>query len=61
MQGYLQGRDVFVQDCYAGADPEYRMPIRIITEYAWHSLFARNMFILPDNRRTTATTSRNSR
>jgi len=50
MQGYLQGRDVFVQDCYAGADPEYRMPVRMITELAWHSLFARNMFILPKNR-----------
>jgi phosphoenolpyruvate carboxykinase (ATP) len=45
MQGFLQGRDVFVQDCYVGADPEYRMPVRIITEHAWHSLFARNMFI----------------
>jgi phosphoenolpyruvate carboxykinase (ATP) len=44
LQGYLQGRDVFVQDCYAGADPDYRMPIRIITERAWHSLFARTMF-----------------
>ncbi len=47
VQGFLQGRDVFVQDCYIGADPEYRMPVRIITEHAWHSLFARNMFILP--------------
>jgi phosphoenolpyruvate carboxykinase (ATP) len=47
MQGYLQGRDVFVQDCYAGADPNYQMPIRVITEYAWHSHFARNMFIVP--------------
>ena len=47
LQGFLQGRDVFVQDCYAGADPEYRMPVRIITELAWHSHFARNMFILP--------------
>ena len=44
---YLQGREVFVQDCFAGADPKFRIPIRIITEYAWHSLFARNMFILP--------------
>ena len=50
MQGFVQGRDLFVQDCYAGADPEYRMPVRIVTEYAWHSLFARNMFILPKNR-----------
>ncbi len=47
VQGFLQGRDVFVQDCTIGADPDYRMPVRIITEYAWHSLFARNMFILP--------------
>ena len=45
VQGYLQGRDLFVQDCYAGADPEYRLPVRIVTELAWHSMFARNMFL----------------
>ncbi|MDF1545079.1 MAG: phosphoenolpyruvate carboxykinase (ATP) [bacterium] len=45
LQGYLQGRDLFVQDCYAGADENYRLPVRIITEYAWHSVFVRNMFI----------------
>ncbi|HEY9167241.1 MAG TPA: phosphoenolpyruvate carboxykinase (ATP) [Candidatus Kryptonia bacterium] len=45
--GFLQGRDLFVQDCHVGADPEYQMPIRIIAEKAWHALFARNMFILP--------------
>ncbi len=45
LQGYLQGRDVFVQDCFAGADPEYSLPIRIITQKAWHSLFARTMFL----------------
>ena len=42
---YVEGRDLFVQDCFAGADPSYRLPIRIITEQAWHSLFARHMFI----------------
>ena len=42
---YLQDRDLFVQDCCVGADPRYRVPIRVITESAWHSLFARNMFI----------------
>jgi len=42
---YLQLKDVFVQDCWAGADPDYRLPVRIITENALHSLFARNMFI----------------
>jgi phosphoenolpyruvate carboxykinase (ATP) len=45
MVSYLQLKDVFVQDCWVGADPRYRLPIRIITEYAWHSLFARNLFI----------------
>jgi phosphoenolpyruvate carboxykinase (ATP) len=45
LQGFLQGRDVFIQDCYGGADPDFRLPVRIVTEYAWHSLFARNMFI----------------
>ena len=47
IQGFLQGRDLFVQDCFSGADPDYRLPVRIVTEYAWHSLFVRNMFILP--------------
>jgi phosphoenolpyruvate carboxykinase (ATP) len=45
VQGFMQGRDVFVQDCCAGADPAYRLPVRIITELAWHSMFARNMFL----------------
>ncbi len=42
---YLQGREIYVQDCYVGADPKYRVAVRIITEMAWQSLFARNMFI----------------
>ncbi len=42
---YLQGREIFVQDCCAGADPNHQLHIRVITETAWHSLFARNMFI----------------
>lgn len=45
MMAYLQGRDLFVQDCFAGADEAYRLPIRVITMDAWQSLFARNMFI----------------
>ncbi|MBE9474260.1 MAG: phosphoenolpyruvate carboxykinase (ATP) [Chloroflexi bacterium] len=48
LQGFLQGRDLFIQDCFGGADPNYTLPVRIITEYAWQSLFARNMFILPE-------------
>jgi len=47
---FLEGRQVFVQDCFAGADPEYRLPIRVISETAWHSFFARNMFILERDR-----------
>ncbi len=44
LTAYLQGRDVFIQECHAGADPAYRVPIRVVTELAWHSLFARNLF-----------------
>jgi phosphoenolpyruvate carboxykinase (ATP) len=42
---YLEGRELYVQECHVGADAEHRLPIRIITEKAWHSLFARNMFL----------------
>ena len=45
MLAHVRGRDLFVQDCYAGADPEFRLPVRVITERAWHSLFARHLFI----------------
>jgi len=37
---------LIAQDCYVGADENYGMPIRVITQYAWHSLFARNMFVI---------------
>ncbi|OGQ06546.1 MAG: phosphoenolpyruvate carboxykinase (ATP) [Deltaproteobacteria bacterium RIFCSPLOWO2_12_FULL_40_28] len=42
---HLKGKEVFVQDCYAGADPDFCLPIRVITEFAWQSLFAQNMFV----------------
>jgi phosphoenolpyruvate carboxykinase (ATP) len=45
LQAFLQGEELFVQDVYVGADPDYQMPIRIITDTAWQSLFARNMFL----------------
>lgn len=45
IQKHLESKDVFVQDCLVGSDEKYEMPIRIITENAWHSHFARNMFI----------------
>jgi phosphoenolpyruvate carboxykinase (ATP) len=45
VQAHLAERDVFVFDGYAGADPRYRLPVRVVTEMAWHNLFARNMFL----------------
>jgi phosphoenolpyruvate carboxykinase (ATP) len=50
LQAFLQGEELFVQDVYAGADPKYRLSIRVITDTAWQSLFARNMFITIPNR-----------
>ncbi|TWT44909.1 Phosphoenolpyruvate carboxykinase [ATP] [Phycisphaerae bacterium RAS1] len=44
---YLAQRDVFVQDLWAGANPDHRLPVRVVTEFAWHSLFARQLFIRP--------------
>ena len=41
----LAGKELFVQDCVAGTDPEYRLRVRVVTERAWHSLFARTMFL----------------
>jgi phosphoenolpyruvate carboxykinase (ATP) len=45
LAAYLQGRDVFVLDAAACADPDYRMPLQVITELAWHNLFARQLFL----------------
>jgi len=42
---YLRGCDLYVQDCYVCSHPDYKMPIRVITQKAWHSLFARDMFL----------------
>jgi len=46
---YLWERDLYVLDSYVGADPHYRLPVRIITQYAWQSLFARHLFITPEH------------
>ena len=45
MAAYLRGREVYVQDLAGGADPAYRVPVRVITERAWQSLFARNLLL----------------
>jgi len=44
---HLRSRELFVQDLHCGADPAYRLPIRIISEYAWHALFVRQLFVRP--------------
>ncbi len=43
----LQGKELFVQDLFAGADSKYRLPVRVINEYAWHNLFVRALFVRP--------------
>ncbi len=48
IMAYVQDKELFVLDAWAGTDPVYKMPIRIVTQFAWHNLFARNMF-LPEN------------
>lgn len=47
MKAFVKGKDVFVQDVYAGADSAHRLAVRFVTEYAWHSHFIRNMFLEP--------------
>ncbi len=47
VQAYLQGRELFTQDLFAGADPAHRIRVRLVSSEAWQSLFARNMFIRP--------------
>ncbi|MEM1424782.1 MAG: phosphoenolpyruvate carboxykinase (ATP), partial [Planctomycetota bacterium] len=47
---YYEGlKDVFVFDGYVGADPDYRLRVRALTQYAWHALFAQTLFITPSD------------
>ncbi|MBA3969540.1 MAG: phosphoenolpyruvate carboxykinase (ATP) [Gemmatimonadetes bacterium] len=49
MREYLNGRDeLFVEDLYCGADPQYRLSVRYVSPNAWHMAFVRNMFIRPE-------------
>lgn len=45
---YIKDRELFVFDGFVGADKAHRLPIRVVSEYAWHNLFARQLFIRPD-------------
>lgn len=47
---YLNNKELYVRDCYACADTDYRTNIRVIAEYPWSSLFAYNMFLRPDEK-----------
>lgn len=44
---YIRDKQLYVQDVFVGADPEYRLSVRVVTETAWANLFARNLFIRP--------------
>ncbi|MEO8242535.1 MAG: phosphoenolpyruvate carboxykinase, partial [bacterium] len=48
MLTHMQGRDYFVQDLYAGADPIHRLDVRMVTELAWHGLFIRHLLRRPE-------------
>jgi phosphoenolpyruvate carboxykinase (ATP) len=48
MLEHVQGRELFVQDLYAGADPLHRLDVRVVTELAWHGLFIRHLLRRPD-------------
>lgn len=47
---YLDNTELYVRDAYAGADPKYRMNIRVINEMPWSNLFAHNMFLRPTDK-----------
>lgn len=48
VQDYLDDRDNFVSQLHVGADPDHYIAIKVTTETAWHSLFANDLFIIPD-------------
>ena len=48
MLEHMKGRDYFVQDLFAGADPAYRLDVRVVTELAWHGLFIRHLLRRPE-------------
>ena len=48
MMAYAKGKELFVQDLWGGADPAHRLSVRVVTEFAWHSMFIRHLLIHPD-------------
>lgn len=47
MAAYMMGRDAYVHDAYACADPAFRLNLRLVAELPWEALFAHNMFLRP--------------
>ncbi|RMG60765.1 MAG: phosphoenolpyruvate carboxykinase (ATP) [Calditrichaeota bacterium] len=50
VRAYYQGKELFVQDLFAGQDPRYRLGVRVVSELAWGALFARTLFVRPQSR-----------
>ena len=48
MLAYAEGRELYAKDLFAGADLGHRLPVRVITEFAWHSLFVHQLLIRPE-------------
>ncbi|WP_176085113.1 phosphoenolpyruvate carboxykinase [Martelella sp. HB161492] len=48
MLAHAEGRDLFIQDLIGGADADNALPTRVVSEYAWHAMFIRNLLIRPD-------------
>jgi phosphoenolpyruvate carboxykinase (ATP) len=46
---YLKDKKLYVKDMFAGADPKYRLNVRVVSEAAYHGLFSHNMFIRPSD------------
>ncbi len=54
LRAHLGAGDIYVTDAWAGADPAHRLPVRVVTESAWHALFARTLFIEPTDEEIAA-------
>jgi phosphoenolpyruvate carboxykinase (ATP) len=57
MLAHARGKELFAQDLHGGAEPAHRVKVRVFTEYAWHSLFIRNLLIRPSSEEVAAFTA----